>query len=191
MRLFLLFSAVVVCAILVLLSEQVCAETGPELKHGDRIRVQTKDSREEYTLERFHPDTLFVLPRGDNGLSRIATGQVERVEVKVPRSPGSGALWGAVIGAAIGGGIGAIYAIATWDEVETECGQFDDICDNTASGLRFIGSVTVFGLPGMLLGGIIGAAAPGERWQPIDFPGTVSVRPGVDGTVVFQYSRSF
>jgi hypothetical protein len=95
------------------------------------------------------------------------------------------------IGGMAGAGIGAAYAIATWDEVNTDCGQLDDICDNTAAGLRFIGSVGIFGIGGMAVGAVLGAAIRGNRWQTINVPLRIGRADDACGTIIVRYSCSF
>jgi hypothetical protein len=184
---------VIVCAIVGLLSDQAFAGADRELKQGDHIRIRTKDSDQQYTLEKVAPDTLYVVKRGSDTGSRIAVYQVERIDVRVPRSQGAGAAWGAFIGGGVGGAIGMLYAIVTWDEVDADCGPepVGTFCDTSISVWRFVGMTFVFGFPGMLVGAAVGAANPGHRWQRIELPGTLSVRPRSDGTVVLQYTFSF
>jgi len=181
----------IVFAILILFSVHGNAENKDELKAGDYLRIRLTGAREKYVLDRIRPDTLYVHREHDNEFLQIAFGQIEKVEVRVPRSSGSGALRGAVIGGGIGGMIGMLYAIATWDDVDTDCGDLDELCSNTASGLRFMGSVAVFGIPGMLLGAVVGAAAPGEHWQQIELAGGMSMRINSNRTLLIQYSKSF
>ncbi len=183
--------AAIVFAFIVLFSVHSNAENKDELKEGDHLRIRMTGAKDKYVLDRVGPDTLYVYREHDNEFQQIAFGQIEKVEVKVPRSSGSGALRGAVIGGGIGGLIGMLYAVATWDDVNTDCGQYDELCSNTASGLRFMGAVAVFGMPGMLLGAVIGAAAPGEHWQQIDLAAGMSLRIDSRSTLLIQYSKSF
>ena len=187
-------TTVIVSAMLVLVAQQAFAEAERGLEQGDRVRVRTKDASASYTLQGFHGDTLYVLTEAGGDPTRIAVREVEKIEVRVPRSKTAGALWGVAIGGVIGGAIGMGYAIATVDEVEdVECGPElgDEVCNTSIDVARVVGYTFAFGAPGMLLGGIIGASVPGERWQRVDLPGTVSVRPGRDGTVFLEYTLSF
>ncbi len=181
----------IIIAILVLFSTHGYTETKRELNVGDHLRIQMTGSSGKYVLDRIRQDTLFVHREHDNEFQQMAFEQIERIEVRVPRSSGFGALRGAAIGGAIGGAIGALYALATWDDVNTNCGYLDEICSNTASGLRFIGSVAVFGIPGLVLGAVIGAAAPGENWQQIELTETMTIGIDANRTLFLQYSRTF
>ncbi len=181
----------IVVAILILFSVHGNADNKNELKAGDHLRIRMTGAKDKYVLDRIRPDTLYVYREHDNEFQQIVFGQIEKIEVKVPRSSGSGALRGALIGGGIGGVIGMLYAVATWDDVNTDCGQYNELCSNTASGLRFMGSVAVFGMPGMLLGAVIGAAVPGEHWQQIDLAAGMSLRIDSRSTLLVQYSKSF
>jgi hypothetical protein len=181
----------IISAILVFLAVQVHAEKKHELNEGDRLRIRMMGSSDTYVLERIRPDTLFVFPQNGDGSRHIAIGQVERVDVRVPRSAGSGALRGALIGGAVGVVAGAVYGIATWDDVNVNCGELNDLCSSTASAFRFMGVITLFGAHTMLLGGFIGAVAPGERWQRVELPGRVSMRIDAGRTVSIQYGLAF
>jgi hypothetical protein len=184
---------VMVCATLVALAAPAFAGTERQLEQGDRVRVETADSRREYTLSAIQPDTLYVTPRGGGVVSPIAMKEVEKLELRVPRSKGVGALWGALIGGGVGGAAGMLYAIATWDEADADCGPspVDEFCDTSISAWRVMGYTFAFGMPAMLLGIVIGTSAPGEKWERIDPPGDVGIQPGRDGSVVVQYTLSF
>lgn len=178
-------------AMLLLLTTPICAQTEHQLEVGRRLRIRTMGSRTECVLEHISADTLIVSGQNGNGLQKIAFDQVDRVDVRVPRSAGWGAIRGAAIGVTIGALVGGIYAISTWDDVNADCGGLTELCSNTASGLRFIGVVTVFGTPPMLIGGVVGAMFPGERWQPVKLPGRISMRIDEDGALAIQYSHAF
>jgi hypothetical protein len=183
--------ASVAAAILLLATSRVYATPQTELQAGNRLRIKMSDSSKEYVLGRVSGDTLVVSSRNDDGMKRIAFDQVQRVDVRVPRSTGRGALRGALIGGMIGAGIGGVYAIATWDEVNADCGDFTPICSNGASGLRFVGSAAVFGIPGILVGAVVGAVAPGERWQSVNLPGNLTMGLGRHRQLSIQYSLAF
>jgi hypothetical protein len=69
-------------------------------------------------------------------------------------SAARGTLWGAVAG----GVLTAVYA----GVASASC---HENCDGTALGVALLG--TVFTTSGAIIGGLAGAAAPGERWQPV------------------------
>lgn len=182
---------VVLCFLILVPAGRTDAETGRELEQGDRIRVHTADSSEQYIFQSIRPDTLHVLSRDGEVESKIAVAEIEELEVRVPRSKGSGVLWGLLIGCAAGGTFGVIYAIATDDEVDTDCGSPGDICNDAIGAARVVGYATAIAVPFMALGAVIGASAPGERWERVEHPGSVSIGPGRDGAVVVQYTFSF
>ncbi|KPJ94400.1 MAG: hypothetical protein AMJ53_05335 [Gammaproteobacteria bacterium SG8_11] len=178
-------------AILLLFTTEINAETEQELEPGRRLRIQRAGFRTECVLHRISADSLIVSGQNSSGLRRIAFDQVERVDVRVRRSTGWGAIRGAAIGGSIGGLIGGIYAVATWNDVNVDGGPFAKLFSNTTSTLRLFGAVAVFGIPGMLIGGAVGAILPGERWQRVYLPGRVSIRMDSDRTLFLQYSLSF
>jgi hypothetical protein len=181
----------VTVAVILLSTPLAYAQPDSELQAGKRLRIKSGDSLTEYVLERITADSLIVSGRNNDGMRQIAFDQVQRVDVRVPRSAGRGALRGAVFGGMIGAVIGGSYAISTWDEVDADCGRFTPLCSNSASALRFAGYVAVFGMPGMLVGAVVGGISPGERWQPVNLPGRFSMSVGGDRTLFIQYSLAF
>jgi hypothetical protein len=169
----------------------VHAQTKHKLKAGDNVRIKMVGHTDEYRLESIGDDTLLVRRRSNDEMSKIPTSQVLAVQVKVPRSAGSGALRGLMIGGAIGAGAGLVYGLATWDEVNADCGRLDQLCEDTASFLKLMGSVAVFGLPAMAIGAAVGSASPGTHWQPAELTRTISVGFNANRTVFIQFSRTF
>lgn len=181
----------VAVAMLLLMATYVCAETERQLEVGARLRIRTTEATAEYVLEGIGEDGLTVLGRNDSEPQHIAFEQVQRVDMRVARSPGAGALWGAAIGGGIAGAVGAVYAIATWGDVDVECGPYDKECSDTAAAARLIGAVGIFGMGGALVGGIVGAASPGGTWQPVDLPGNLSIGLDDDNALSVQFSLAF
>jgi hypothetical protein len=181
----------VIAAVLVLLPVHGIAQTGHEFKEGEKLRIRTDGESGRYVLDRFSPDTLYVQGEKDEQFRRIALGEIEKLEIRVPRSKGTGALIGAGIGGAIGATIGMIYGLATWDDVEADCGDPWDVCSNTASSARVIGIIGAIGIPCMAAGALIGAAAPGQTWRQVELGGSLSMHVERGRELRVQYSRSF
>jgi len=57
--------------------------------------------------------------------------------------------------------------------------------------LRFVGSVGIFGMSGMLIGGVVGAMFPGERWQSVNVPGSIGISFDDNRTLSVQFSFAF
>ncbi len=176
---------------MVLLPANGIAQTGHGFKEGDRLRISTAGNRESYVLERFSPDTLYVQGEKDKQSSSIAFGEIEKLEIRAPRSKGTGALIGAGIGGAIGATIGMIYGLATWDDVDADCGDPWNACSNTASSARVIGIIGAVGIPCMAVGALIGAVAPGQTWKQVELGGSLSMYIERGRELRVQYSRSF
>jgi hypothetical protein len=168
------------------------AKEAHRLERGDRLRVHTDEASVLCTLQSVGLDTIHALGRDGTSPIHFLTGDVRKIDVRVPRSQTIGMLRGAVIGGGLLGTIGLVYAIATSGDVDP-CGTnpVGEICNSGFRAWRAIGYTFAFGAPGMLIGGIIGAAAPGERWQRIDVPGRLSLRPHSDGRVYLEYSLRF
>lgn len=181
----------IAASLLVLVPACLNAQLRTVPEDGSRLRLKVSGKSGAYLLARIGADTLYVNREKDDAFMTIAFEGVEKAEVRVPRSRGWGALRGVLIGGAVGGAVGMIVGIAKWDEADVECGPFDPLCDATTGTAQTIGYMTIFGVAGMGLGGIVGAVAPGERWERFELPRGMSMRIDRGRTLVVQYSRSF
>lgn len=168
-------SIIAMAGILFLCTAPLTAQTLQDLKPGDRLVIQKDDNGEEYVLESKNADTLFVSKKGGDVASPIHVSEVEGIRVRVPRSTGSGALIGALIGGGVGGLIGGIIAVASPEEAE-ECGPFDDFCEAGITSAKVVGYVGLVGMMGLAAGAVIGAAAPGNQWKPVQLEAPLSLR---------------
>ena len=174
-------------AMLLLFTTGICAQTEHQLEVGRRLRIRTTGSSTECVLERISGDTLIVSGQNGDGLKQIAFDQVDRVDVRVRRSTAWGTIRGAAIGGTIGALVGGIYAVSTWDETNIDCGAFTGFC----SVYVFMGTMAVYGIPPMVIGGVVGAIFPGERWQQVKLPDRISMRIHEDCGLSIQYSYAF
>jgi hypothetical protein len=162
---------------------------GPD--EGDEVRVTIAGKRSVCTLSGAGPDSIRVAGMKSGGQRSIALDDIEKLEVKAPRSRGSGALIGAGIGGAIGATIGLVYGLATWDDVDADCGDPWDACQNTTSSLRVVGIIGAVGIPCLLAGAIIGSAAPGSTWTEVEPRSGLDIGFGRDQALMVLYRLTF
>lgn len=141
-------------ALVVLTAPVGAVAQGVSLPEGSTVRIwSTSVRRAPVTLERVSADTLIVRDRF--GLERVPLSLVQRVDVKIPRSRGQGAVHGAGMGALVGAAAGALV----FGYVMGSCQPQDDLC---GLAVFAIPEGAVLGLP---VGAIIGTMAPGRRWK--------------------------
>ena len=188
-----IYTAAVV--LLILFSPRTEADTLNHLRRGDVIRLRVQARNDRYVFVQTRPDTLYVTRRRNREPHGILFNEISRIDRQVPRTTGWGALRGMVIGGALGAGAGMAYAIATWEEVDIECGDFDELCDDTATTLqnvaRLFGCCAVFGMGGMVIGTVLGAAVPGFRWQAVELPQRTGLSYGPGRALTVTYTRRF
>jgi hypothetical protein len=131
---------------------------------GQRVRVEWSDA------SRRHRKIGRVLEvRGDSlaltegaGVRTFAFAGLERVDVRMPRSRGEGAVRAAPIGGIVGLVAGIAVAVAF---VRANCAEGEDC------GLAYVVGPVYGGMGGAACGGMIGAVAgalfPGRRWQRV------------------------
>jgi hypothetical protein len=175
---------------LCLASASVCAHTLDSLKAGDQIRLNNV----RYKLEGIHGDTLTVRSAIDGVLQDVRIADVITLDVKVGHRPLLRALAeGGGIGLFIGGGFGFLYGVVTGEDPECiEVDATDHYCPHSFKpverGARY---AAAFGGAGVLVGGIIGVARSGDRWQKVDVPNRVSMRPAWTGAPGIEVSIAF
>ena len=116
--------------------------------------------RQRFTIEQVRGDTLVLrreLTRPSQGVVFVPTDGIQRLEVRVPRSRGRGAGHGAVMGGLTGLALGLVVGIA------------GAAADNTGgegpgSALLLLFAPPVGFASGLLVGTVVGAVSPGERW---------------------------
>lgn len=140
----------------------------PELKIGSRIRVQLKQIQAQRMGDVESVDTLrhqFTL-RDSTGSSTFDRDDVVALELSAGRrGAAEGAGMGAIIGLKIGAVVGSIVVAVTYfSKADENCGD----CIITPTPVAVVGAISLTAVTS-LLGALFGAAAPGERWQPI-FP---------------------
>ena len=119
----------------------------------------------------------------------LALTDVERLDVRARRTRGKGAGRGALIGVGVGlVGAGLVTAIAAADCSDEPNATAFLTCDALVLILGvYLGGSAALG--GALVGAVLGSAAPGRRWVPVDDVrvglAPVRGRPGVGLAVRF------
>jgi hypothetical protein len=128
---------------------------------GQRVRVEWSEAQRRHrtagTVLALQADSLALTEPA--GLRTLSLARLERIDLRVPRSRPRGAAPGAGRGVGAGGGGGLAVAGASY----AECPRHDDdMC-----GLAFVFLPPMGAAAGLVLGTIIGAASPGQRWHRI------------------------
>jgi hypothetical protein len=148
-------------ALLVVAATSVLDAQTPTIESGMQVRVwSAAQNRYTYSgrVSALAADTLTIARGGS--LFRVPVAWYDRVEVKVPRSRG----WGALRGAGIGVLTGAIVGTAMYSLAMSQCRPGDDLCGLT---FYYVPAGVVLGAP---TGALIGTAFPGSRWQAATQP---------------------
>lgn len=142
----------------------------PVLAEGQRLRIEAPgvfNRRTHVVFAGWRGDTLLLRGVLDTGgvITRVPVTAIERLEIEQRRSRGAGAvrgLWiGFVSGALLGGTLG--YLAHTEGDFSREQG---------AGILAAIGAGA-----GIIIGPLVGAAAPGHRWTTVELPARVGIVP--------------
>ena len=145
-------------ALLVLAPCEVAPAQRPAaISAGQRVRVHWMESirrrRAVGTVVEVRTDSLALAQPA--GVRTFALTRLDRIDVRVPRSRGRGAVRGAALGALTGFFVG----LAVGGYGATHCRPGDDMC-----GLAIIGGPVIGTMAGIPFGAIIGAGSPGRRW---------------------------
>ncbi len=134
------------------------AQEQPTLAPGAEVRIHVLPSvRFTGTLVEATADSLVPRPGDGDRMRSVPREQIARLEVRVPRTRGQGAVRGPGWGALLGGAGGALFGAAT----AGDC----DFCFGVGETAA-IGAV-LFGGIGAATGAILGATRPGQRWEEV------------------------
>jgi hypothetical protein len=134
-------NALVVSAIVMVFPAAWRGETA-EVAAGMLVRISQPNWKVKGLVLATDPETLTLAVEGRDAPIRLARSRITRIEVGERRSVSAGAARGAGRGLLFGGAAGLVIGVASGGE---DRGYF-----NAA-----------------LVGGVIGAAKPGERWKPL------------------------
>ncbi|HUF12029.1 MAG TPA: hypothetical protein VMN78_02890 [Longimicrobiales bacterium] len=128
-----------------------------ELQVGDRVRTRVAGERIVGTVVS-SDDPLRISTESQIVLVPLSPG-LEIQRSLGPRTPLAGFMNGTALGLLAGAATGAVVGAASGDDTE---GLFQFTAAEKAVGLGI-----VLGAGGAVVGGIIGAVSPGERWQDV------------------------
>lgn len=179
----------------IVLPSTLAAQGGcPGLAAGSTVRLHLP-AVTTYTLSQtLQPADSALLVPVDGGARMVRCGELERVQLRVGvRSRGAGLLKGAGIGLLIGSAVGAGVGYLAWEKDEDSDWEIFSRDEAALIGGVFLGGT------GALVGGAIGFAAPGSRWQDVPVParrGRVAgeglrIAPAGDARVRVSYTLPF
>lgn len=167
----------VLCAVLVLGTFSSAAAQEASVATGSRVRLWTEVNekgrpagpRTMGQIAAWNSDSLILNPVGAGNRRSIPITSVSRMDVsRGQRSMGMGALRGGALGLIIGGATGMVLGYTSGDD--------DSFLFNRWQDKAAIFSV-MLGTPGTLVGAVVGANRPGERWERVAVPARVSISP--------------
>lgn len=131
------------------------------LEPGERVRVVAPALRGTFYVVATTRDSLVVQQDPTAPAHRLAVAEVERLHVdRGRRSTLGGFGRGFAIGGGIGAALGVVSGLASGDDEPG--GWFHMSAEDKA-----LGGGLLLGAGGGLVGGLIGALAPGERWERV------------------------
>jgi hypothetical protein len=140
------------------------ASAQPRAQEGDLVRVRTQGGGTEIGVFRGLEGAVLHLAHLDadsEELRSLRLTEVSRVERRVTRTAGAGAVRGAAIGFGLGTLSGAGLGYLARDD--NDCDRSVTFCE--PPGTPVIGGAIILGVLGTAVGAIAGAAWPGEEWQ--------------------------
>ncbi len=152
--------------VLIVLSACVTQVKGEELSPGEHVLILHDGEKQRFILKSIQPRDLEVEEIKFGIVRRIPFSKIEMIEVRTPRTTGSGIRVGAglgfVIGVAVGMGVGLIMG----DDNE---GMYRFRAEEKGILLAIPCS-----LIGAITGGIWKGINPGMRWKSVDLPVSTS-----------------
>lgn len=154
------------------------------VKPGDYVRLVSSPEAERFAVERLTADSLFLRSTGPGGnVVRVAIDSLSTLEVRRRQSRGAGAVRGAIVGGAIGVSVGALVGFVSGDD-EPGLLAF-------SAGDKAMVFGAFFGLAGVGIGSLAGAATGVQKWEPVALHGGVGVMRMRGGAMAVTYSVAF
>jgi hypothetical protein len=161
----------------------VSGQVRPAPAAGDHVRVRSDDVSGTFTVMHVNEDSMTLKAAADGSMRTVSVQSIRRLDLwRGERSRGTGALRGAGYGAAIGMVLGAVIGYVDGDD---EPGFLSYTAEQKAAIMGILGGGT-----GLVVGGGVGLALPGERWQRANVA-WVSVAPAPDRGVMLSFNRRF
>ena len=159
---------------------------GQLVREGDRVRISSSIVKGTLVVVDVNGEVLVLQPLDGREVVGVPLASVQRLAAyRGPRPRGAGALRGGGYGLLIGGVVGAASGFADGDD---ECdGAVPCFLPMTARQKAAAGGLAL-GIVGGALGLLIGAVAPGDRWESIDLP--IGVEAGMVGPGGFALTGS-
>lgn len=162
-----------------LLLAPVAALAQAHVVPGARVRLAGPGIDGTFHVVHVVPDTMVVQRDPAAPALRVALADLQRMDVSLGRRTALGGFGhGVLVGAGVGAAIGVASGLASGDD--DPGGWFAMSAEQKALG----GGILAGGAGG-LIGGIVGLAVRGERWERAAIPGArVSVAPAGRGVAV-------
>lgn len=134
----------------------------PALQAGSTVRLHAP-SAATYTLPRsVRPgDREIVLPSAGGSARMLPCADLQKVQLRTPRSRGQVALRRAGIGLLAGAVVGAGLGFVAWDEPRGDDWQIFSREETALIAAVYLGGA------GAVVGGVSGYVAPGSRWEDV------------------------
>lgn len=179
------FALLLLGTLLLAPATEAVAQEAPQLAPGSRIKVSARHTHIG-TLLALNGTTLQLRRDALRDTVSIPLGTIRKLEVSTGRTSSVGR--GALIGGAVGGGIGPILGVGAAAE---DCPS-DAFCVVDFGPEVIPIAVLTMGGAGALLGALIGAASPADRWEDVPLVGVkVGIAPlrggglGIGASVAF------
>jgi hypothetical protein len=148
------------------------------------VRITSPTATGRFTVDDVADDVL-TLHDSTGAAVRVAVQTVTRLAVwRGTRSRAAGALRGAGLGLAAGAGAGILKGFASGDDPPETFFAF------TAEEKAAMFAILLGGTAG-IVGGVLGLAKPGERWERVQLPDAARVGVAHDGGVAVGYTLRF
>jgi hypothetical protein len=155
---------------------------------GQRVKVSAPEARGTFVVQSAGLDTLVLIAPNGSETRSVPFASISRLEVSGgERSRMSGFGRGAGSGFLIGAAVGGIIGFADGDDDCAEAGWC--FVELSAGEKALLGGVVIGGLGGVI-GGLVGVANPGERWQRVPVR-RVAASPAPGGGFAASVSLAF
>ncbi len=144
-----------------------------EASVGDRVRVLSPTARGAFVLRGVRGDSLELGALADSSTFLVPLSTIERLDVRRPRARGRGAVRGFGIGLVIGAVTGLAIGLAEGDDEE-------GFIVFTAEEKALLAGIGLGGLGGAA-GAVVGAIAPGSRWERVSASARARIAPAPGG----------